>query len=126
MTALHASSTWWDAALCAQIGGNLWFPAKGDSGREAISICHQCPVRQECLDDAIKNLDFDEGIRGGLSPRKRRKYAQQLGAVSRPCHGCYQPLPDGVNNSVRFCNTCRVRRKQAHNRKYQSRKEKTL
>ena len=80
---LHALAVpdWTEEALCAEIGGDIFFPKKGGSTREAKAICAQCPVRQECLDYA---LDYEShnhpgadtrhphGIWGGLSERERR------------------------------------------------------
>lgn len=40
------------------------------NSEEAIKICWQCPVRQECLRDALK-LDLEYTIRGGYTPRER-------------------------------------------------------
>ena len=39
---------------------------------KAIEICNDCPVRQECLADAISFYE-QEGIRAGLTPRQRQK-----------------------------------------------------
>lgn len=68
---------WQDDALCAEIGGDTWYPDKGGSTKEAKKICLECPVRAECLQYA---LDHDErfGIWGGKSERERRKMRQPL------------------------------------------------
>lgn len=62
---------WKDHALCAQIGGDLWFPEKGGSTREAKQVCRRCPVTAECLDYALAHQE-QFGIYGGLSERERR------------------------------------------------------
>lgn len=70
--------TWVAGALCAQVGGDEWFPDKGGSTREAKSVCNgdenrpACPVKAQCL---IYALEHDErfGVWGGLSERERRK-----------------------------------------------------
>ena len=36
----------------------------------AIAICNECPVKAQCLEDALINGDVT-GIRGGLTARKR-------------------------------------------------------
>lgn len=63
---------WYQDALCAQTDPDAFFPDKGGSTRDARRVCMACPVKQECLQDA---LDTDErfGVRGGLSGRERRK-----------------------------------------------------
>lgn len=60
--------------LCAQVGGDFWFPEVGaDSiGNVAIatakSICSQCTHRTECAEWGIRNESF--GIWGGLTSRE--------------------------------------------------------
>jgi WhiB family redox-sensing transcriptional regulator len=67
---------WQESAVCAQTDPEVFFPEKGGSTREAKKICITCPVRQECLEDAlVKDEGF--GIRGGLSVRERRKLKRQ-------------------------------------------------
>ena len=63
--------SWMDLALCAEVDGDLWFPLKGSSNREAKAVCMQCPVRAQCLQYALDN-EIVHGIFGGLSDRQRR------------------------------------------------------
>jgi WhiB family transcriptional regulator, redox-sensing transcriptional regulator len=63
---------WQDDALCAQVGGDTWFPEKGGSTRDAKRICQNCPVRAECLEYALAH-DERFGIWGGMSERERRR-----------------------------------------------------
>jgi len=65
-----ASAAWQDKALCAEVGGDLWFPEKGESTREAKAVCRACPVRAECLADAVERGERF-GIWGGVSERQR-------------------------------------------------------
>lgn len=51
---------------------DLWFPARGESTREAKAICRSCPVRDACLDYALENCE-KFGIWGGYSERERRR-----------------------------------------------------
>ena len=62
---------WHDDALCAQTDPEAFFPEKGGSTREAKQICHRCPVRTECLADALAS-DTRFGVWGGLTERERR------------------------------------------------------
>lgn len=75
---------WRQEALCAQIGGDLWFPAKGGSNHPAKSVCAQCPVLQECLADVMARTDVvdDYGIRGGTSPKERDRMRAQARAAA--------------------------------------------
>lgn len=64
--------SWYDDALCAQVGDDLWFPEKGGDTADAKAICRSCTVRAECLDYALAtNQRF--GIYGGVSERGRRR-----------------------------------------------------
>jgi WhiB family transcriptional regulator, redox-sensing transcriptional regulator len=63
---------WTEAAVCAQVGDDFWFPEKGGSTREAKRVCHGCEVKGECLDYALEN-DERFGIWGGMSERERRR-----------------------------------------------------
>jgi WhiB family redox-sensing transcriptional regulator len=47
--------------------------------RAAQRIClHECPVREQCLADALET-DERWGIRGGLTPRQRRALLRRVG-----------------------------------------------
>lgn len=67
---------WQASALCAQVGGDLWFPERGGDFLEAKRICQQCPVRVECLEYALAH-DERFGLWGGLSERGRREIKKQ-------------------------------------------------
>ena len=71
---------WQDRALCAEVDGELFFPAKGGSTREAKQVCRGCEVRAECLEYALEN-DERYGIWGGLSGRQRRKLSRRAQAA---------------------------------------------
>ncbi|MBT0993938.1 WhiB family transcriptional regulator [Cellulomonas sp. DKR-3] len=44
---------------------------EGSAQREARAVCQTCPVRLECLADALDNrMDF--GVWGGMTERERR------------------------------------------------------
>ena len=68
---------WHKRALCAQIGGDLWFP-EVDSPQtdtaQAKKICAICPVREPCR---IAGMDEEHGIWGGLGTKMRRKMRRQ-------------------------------------------------
>lgn len=62
---------WQDAALCAQVDPEIFFPEKGESTRHPKMICRSCDVRAECLDYALET-DQRHGVWGGYSERERR------------------------------------------------------
>ena len=64
---------WWHDAACQGMPYELFDPP--GSGRLApshlgLATCRECPVRKECLDDAIATGDTT-GIRGGLTGNQR-------------------------------------------------------
>ncbi|MFF5285224.1 WhiB family transcriptional regulator [Streptomyces sp. NPDC013171] len=75
---------WSASALCAQIGPTLFTPEQGRGGgpgrSDARTVCRRCPVRVECLDEALAR-DEPVGIWGGLNLRERRKLRRQAAAA---------------------------------------------
>lgn len=78
---------WADDAVCAQTDPEAFFaPFEGRGGsrhskdvRQAVALCHECPVRKECLREAMAEESVDYlrfGIRGGLTPTERAELAQ--------------------------------------------------
>lgn len=65
-------NTWRDQALCAQVGGDLFFPGWHDSTTPVKRICAECPVAAQCLTYALNN-EPDFGIFAGLTARERRQ-----------------------------------------------------
>lgn len=63
---------WRELALCAEVGGDQWFPEQGESAAPAKRVCRSCPVTEPCLQYA---LDTDQrwGVWGGKSERERRR-----------------------------------------------------
>lgn len=61
---------WQEQALCAQTGGDFFFPEPGSSVREAKRICGLCRSRAACLAYALDN-DERFGVWGGLSEKER-------------------------------------------------------
>lgn len=62
---------WTDQALCAQVDPEIFFPPRGDMAFPAKRVCARCPVKAECLAEALAT-DDRYGVRGGLSERQRR------------------------------------------------------
>ena len=69
---MSAAVHWAELALCAQVGGDLWFPEKGEPTRNPKRVCRACEVRAECLDYALEH-GIRDGVWGGLSDRERRR-----------------------------------------------------
>ena len=78
-----APAQWEADAACSQIGCDPWFPYHYDaeSVELPVSICIECPVRELCLDRAMKAegtaaRQHRHGIFGGLTPSQRATLAQ--------------------------------------------------
>lgn len=63
---------WVEQAACKGMDINRFFPEVGGRGiPEVVKVCQGCPVRQECLDDALTNKT-EHGVWGGLSAKQRK------------------------------------------------------
>jgi WhiB family redox-sensing transcriptional regulator len=67
------SPDWRDDALCVRYAGEVdFFPARGESTAAAKAVCASCPVRESCLEYALRS-DIHCGVWGGLSELERRQ-----------------------------------------------------
>jgi hypothetical protein len=66
-----AAVDWQQDAACVHHREVDFFPARGESVRDAKAVCAGCPVRVQCLDFALR-LKVAHGVWGGLSERERR------------------------------------------------------
>lgn len=62
--------SWTTRAVCAKQDPDLLF-VTGAAQRDAARMCQGCPVRLECLADALDN-QVEFGVWGGLTERQRR------------------------------------------------------
>lgn len=70
---------WMYQAACAEVGGDLWYPEKGSNGvviDRVRAICAACPVKSQCLDYAMSNVEI-WGIFGGLTYKERQKLGRE-------------------------------------------------
>lgn len=83
---------WRGRAACIGEDPDMFMFDAGYMARQARAICAGCPVRAECLADAMATETGDHthraGIRGGMSARWRAAAAQReryaAGAVKQP------------------------------------------
>lgn len=94
------------ASPCRTHDPELWFPEKGSSGAAALRLCGGCPVRERCLEYALKHKIRD-GIWGGMTGGQRRELivgrpARTRALVPEHCTypGCTKPYRSGG-----FCRT---------------------
>jgi WhiB family redox-sensing transcriptional regulator len=70
---LPAPGEWAEHGACVDHDNpDLWFPTNSHQAREAIEICHTCPVERDCLEHAIRVGEI-HGIWGGKSERERAR-----------------------------------------------------
>lgn len=80
---LDHGDEWLQHAAC-KADPEAMFPDSNEiSIANAKDTCSGCPVRTQCLRDALRTGDNEHGIRGGLKPRERRAIAHQLTVEQR-------------------------------------------
>jgi WhiB family redox-sensing transcriptional regulator len=62
---------WRDRAACKDEDPDLFHPSSPAQAEAAKLVCRRCPVRSECLDNALAEGD-EHAIRGGLTRAERR------------------------------------------------------
>ncbi|MFF2731844.1 WhiB family transcriptional regulator [Streptomyces sp. NPDC058008] len=75
VTVVDQMADWRVAAACSAADADLFFPDPDASDAhiaEAKAVCVGCPVREVCLDDALRRNDRD-AICGGFTPAEREQ-----------------------------------------------------
>lgn len=68
---INAEDLEWQAeGLCSQTDPDAFFPMYPQQARKAIMVCAKCPVKQQCLDYALKNNE-QYGVWGGYDFTRR-------------------------------------------------------
>ena len=77
---------WRTHAACRGMDPRIFYPPRGEGSvgwaQHAKSICARCPVKAECLDDALGPPFEPEGIRGGLTAKERRNLRRRMRRVA--------------------------------------------
>jgi len=65
---------WQRRAACRGLDPSIFFPKRDEvrNRRRAQAVCSECPVRDICLVEALRN-DEPLGIWGGMTPGARRR-----------------------------------------------------
>lgn len=73
---------WREQAKCAMQGDpDLFYATTMTAIRDARMVCSGCPVRRECLTDAVES-NLRDGVWGGLTESERRRI-DRLGLARR-------------------------------------------
>lgn len=67
---------WMTFGLCRDMDPAVFFPHDNKGTIEALAICAQCPVREACLEYALRN-HMRYGVWGGTSERERNRLQRQ-------------------------------------------------
>jgi WhiB family transcriptional regulator, redox-sensing transcriptional regulator len=63
--------SWMGSAACRGVQTEIFYPATVEDAALAKSVCLTCPVRQDCLEYALKVREAN-GVWGGLTEQERR------------------------------------------------------
>jgi WhiB family redox-sensing transcriptional regulator len=73
-------SPWMKDALCKGVDVDVFFEARHE--HEAKELCSACPVRKQCLDEAMRTEGGSPwgrfGVRGGKNPQERQRLYRKL------------------------------------------------
>ncbi len=95
---------WYIQAACRGVDVDVFYGGTAASNQEATKFCNRCPVRSECLEDALMHPPIDQyGVSGGLSAHERRKILvtrnfEANGGAHRICTICRQALPEDAHH----------------------------
>lgn len=67
---------WMAEGNCREHAPSVFFPSDGVGVEVARRICANCPVKEPCLEYALRN-GIDHGVWGGASERERRRIARR-------------------------------------------------
>jgi WhiB family transcriptional regulator, redox-sensing transcriptional regulator len=74
-TVSDARTAWVLQGLCLTTDPDKLF-VRGAAQRKAAALCRDCPVKAECLADALDN-EVEFGVWGGMTERQRRALLKQ-------------------------------------------------
>ncbi|MGI0012094.1 MAG: WhiB family transcriptional regulator [Nitrososphaera sp.] len=98
---------WRNRAACAGIVSRLYDPwdipeSMFDPPEDVLRVCSKCPVRIECLVDALKNND--DCVRGGTTKRQRDALKRPRRRVK--CPACAGVLLASFTTGSQICVSC--------------------
>jgi WhiB family redox-sensing transcriptional regulator len=97
---------WRDAAACQYTDPDVFFPTKGQVGKEAKRICARCKVRAQCLAWAMALPEQPQGVWGGLNQRERNSVHAQLATADAKPHGTLAAYRRHLRHGETACESC--------------------
>lgn len=74
---LKVMGDWREKAACKTQGPTIFYPERAQNiAKQAKAVCKTCPVREECLEEALINGEAF-GIWGGMDALERRREARR-------------------------------------------------
>jgi WhiB family redox-sensing transcriptional regulator len=119
---------WTESAVCQSVDPELFFPQKGGSVRAAKRVCAVCPVRADCLADALAHGERF-GVWGGLSDRERlrlRLHGKPPTPAFQIRHGTESGYYAHRRRHEPPCEGCRVAASKANGERKNRRRGETL
>lgn len=108
-------SEWVEQAVCRSVNPDLWFNDYASRYDPVFRICASCPVRRDCLKEAL-DLDIEFGIWGGVPSRVRERIRWRKKALKereRILDRLLNQLDDRLNENEQQSQTTRGRRNLA-------------
>ena len=110
--AIKNDMPWADKAACAGTDPEAFFPDRGGNPHPAKKVCRDCPVRQQCLDYALKHAE-NWGIWGGLTDNERRSIRRgHHPPIWRPECGTAAGADKHYKRGEPVCGPCRAAKAQ--------------
>ena len=100
---------WMNEGACRGMDTNQFFTTRGEPTANIKALCHDCVVRAECLEFALRNGEH-HGVWGGLSERERRRLRPRWNAdngILEVPLGTHGTVNTYVNRGCR-CEECRA------------------
>ncbi|HEU5151105.1 MAG TPA: WhiB family transcriptional regulator [Iamia sp.] len=95
--------SWQEQAACADLPIDVMFPWDDDAPVDAqgpaeagaaLDVCRRCPVRRQCLADALATPGLPQGVRGGLTPAERAPLRPLASGPTSPAPAPQDPSPE--------------------------------
>ncbi|MEU5941604.1 WhiB family transcriptional regulator [Micromonospora sp. NPDC047548] len=95
--------SWWEQAECRGLDPSWWFESRL-MWQQAAHCCIVCPVRDQCIEDAIHSGDL--GVVRGASWFTDSRHGRQI--LPLICEACgSRPVAFTQSTVSRHCPTCR-------------------